>query len=291
MKTLKSNLSAASDVLRRVQQGVETRGKRKGDSEYTERHARRLKKQRVSASLASLSWLDKEGLKPLKLEVYNSKTNKSETIELNSIEEALQLNDEHLDKESLDRISMMLYVKDRFNVSGCAYRDMAKVCHEMPRYYTPQNRINELNKLWDIKPTPNGVVGVQQSLQDRLHRRITHLLTKSSADAPFRVNKKVWVKLSGDGTTIGKRLHVINFTFTLLNKGEQAYSAEGNHSLAIFREPETYESLQHALEDIITEVDSLDSIEVGGTEFEIEYLGDWKFLALVTGKYTDVFLA
>ena len=27
------------------------------------------------------------------------------------------------------------------------------------------------------------------------------------------------VKLSGDGTNIGKRLHVINFTFTLLDEG------------------------------------------------------------------------
>ncbi len=280
-------MHAASDVLKRVQQGVHTRGKRKRTCDYSERHTRRLKKKRVSESLASLSWLEKEGLKPLKLEVLNLKTNKHETIQLNSLEEALYLDGEQLDEENLDIISMMLYVKDRFNVSGSAYHDMAKVCRQMPRHYRLQRRINELNNLWDIKPTPNGVIGVQQSLHDRLLLRVKHLLKTSSPDAPFRKNKKVRVKLSGDGTTIGKRLHVINFTFTLLDEGEQAYSAEGNHSLAMFREPETYESLQRALEDVITEVDNMESLNVEGTEFEIEYFlgGDWKFLALVTGEY------
>ena len=43
------------------------------------------------------------------------------------------------------------------------------------------------------------------------------------------------VKLSGDGTNIGKRLHVVNFTFTMLDEGEKAYSAEGNHVLAIVK--------------------------------------------------------
>ena len=43
------------------------------------------------------------------------------------------------------------------------------------------------------------------------------------------------MKLSGDGTSIGKRLHVINFMFTFLDEGEKAY---WNHCLAIFKEQE-----------------------------------------------------
>lgn len=54
-------------------------------------------------------------------------------------------------------------------------------------------------------------------------------MDKGPPDAPFLVNKKVRVKLSGDGTGIGKRLHVVNFTFTLLNEGDAAYSSEGNN--------------------------------------------------------------
>ncbi len=77
----------------------------------------------------------------------------------------------------------------------------------------------------------------------------------TSADAPFKLSKKVQVKLSGDGTKIGKRLRVVNFTFTLLDEGSKAYSFEGNHILAIFKEPEKYDSLKQMLGDVIAEVE------------------------------------
>ena len=65
------------------------------------------------------------------------------------------------------------------------------------------------------------------------------------------------MKLSGDGTNIGKRLHVINFTFTLLDEGSVAYGYEGNHTLAVLKEPENYKSLAKGLEDIRLEVERL----------------------------------
>ena len=106
-----------------------------------------------------------------------------------------------------------------------------------------------------------------------------------SPNTDFVKKKKVRVKLAGDGTNIGKWLHVVNFGFTILDKGEAAYSAAGNHCLAIFKEPETYESLKAALRNIASDVESLLTIDVNGMTFELEYyLGrDWKFLALVTG--------
>ena len=56
--------------------------------------------------------------------------------------------------------------------------------------------------------------------------------------------------MSGDGTWIGKRLHVLNITFTVLDEGVLAYSSEGNHTLALLKEPEKYEFLQRGLEDL-----------------------------------------
>ncbi len=96
------------------------------------------------------------------------------------------------------------------------------------------------------------------------------------------MKKKVWVKLTGDGTNIGKRLHVVNFGFTILDEGNVA---AGKHCITIFKEPETYQSLKAALHDIASDVKSLVTIDVNGTTFEVEYYlgGDWKFLALATG--------
>lgn len=53
---------------------------------------------------------------------------------------------------------------------------------------------------------------------------------------------------------IGKRLHIVNFGFAILDEGEKAYSAAGNHYLTIFKEPESYDSLKKCLSDIISEV-------------------------------------
>ena len=90
-------------------------------------------------------------------------------------------------------------------------------------------------------------------------------------DALFRTQQKIRVKLSGDGTNIGKHLHVINFTFTLFDEGSKAYSSDGNHVIAILKEEESYDSLQRGLEDIRNEVERLTSIEVQGITYNLEY--------------------
>ena len=74
------------------------------------------------------------------------------------------------------------------------------------------------------------------------------------------------------------------FTFTLLEE-EQFCSSTGNHILAVFKQPESYQCLKPALADIISGVEQLREITVDGLKFQITfYLGeDWKFLATVTG--------
>ena len=48
--------------------------------------------------------------------------------------------------QDVDMISMMLYVKDKYNVSGTAYHEMAS------RHYRLKQRISELNSKWNIRP-------------------------------------------------------------------------------------------------------------------------------------------
>ena len=134
-------------------------------------------------------------------------------------------------------------------------------------------------------PTPNGTCGVQQALESRLRQRVLHLHHTSDLDATFRHERCLHVKLSGDGTNIGKRLHVVNFTFTLLEEGALAYSAEGNHSLAMIKESEDYAQMFKALQDVRNEVERLTTIDIDGTTYRIIYYlgGDWKFLAMCTG--------
>ena len=107
----------------------------------------------------------------------------------------------------------------------------------------------------------------------------------SASDEAFKVNCKIKVKLSGDGTNVGKQLHVINITFTPLNEGAKAMAADGNHLTTIIKVSENYESLSVALQHIRKDMESLSHISVGSANFQIEWFlgGDWKFLACICG--------
>ena len=56
------------------------------------------------------------------------------------------------------------------------------------------------------------------------------------------------VKLTGDGTQIGRGFTVVNVAFTMLEEGEKAHSAAGNHCIGIFKVCESdYNALYEAL--------------------------------------------
>lgn len=79
----------------------------------------------------------------------------------------------------------------------------------VPHIYNIKDIAKDLNSKFDVMPAPEGVIGVQQSLQ-------SHLLVKLKS-LPYP-NETVQIKLSGDGTGIATHINVINFTFTLLNE-------------------------------------------------------------------------
>lgn len=68
---------------------------------------------------------------------------------------------------------------------------------------------------------------------------LTCLIKRTPNDAQFKNDKRVRVKLSGDSTYIGQHLHVVNFTFIILDEGRKAFSVEGkNYGLAIIQAEE-----------------------------------------------------
>lgn len=124
---LQEQLACKSQLLLRVQQGNDhTRGKRKRSAstgEYSTRHQHRLKKARRSACAASLKWLEQKGATALSIVVLNSK-GVSETITL-SEHLGDQSETESVNEEFSDRITMTLYIKDHYSISGQAYHEMA----------------------------------------------------------------------------------------------------------------------------------------------------------------------
>lgn len=51
-------------------------------------------------------------------------------------------------------ITMALYIKDRYSISGQAYHEMARIIFkQMPRHYKLKQHITELNSMWNIPDT------------------------------------------------------------------------------------------------------------------------------------------
>ena len=81
------------------------------------------------------------------------------------------------------------------------------------------------------------------------------------------------VKITGDGTWIGKRLHIVTFGFTIIDEGSVAKFATGNHTVCILKESESYESLALGLKDIRREIAEISScgITIFGIEFSVRF--------------------
>lgn len=83
---------------------------------------------------------------------------------------------------------------------------------------------------------------------------------------------------------MGRNLHVVNFTFTLVDE-PQATSVAGYHTLATLEMFEDYDELSASLQDIADEVNDLSQLKPDGEFYQLQYFlgGDCKFFTLVCG--------
>lgn len=103
----------------------------------------------------------------VKLTVMNTENNQLENIEFNKeLYEGFGVRGEDMTARDQDLVSMILYIKDNYNISENGYHELASLCCQMPRHYCLKQRITELNTKWNIRPTPAGTKGDQQSLTE-----------------------------------------------------------------------------------------------------------------------------
>ena len=176
--------------------------------------------------------------------------------------------------EDIDDINMWICITDKFNISNEAWHELAMKTKQIPNIYKVEKKLKELNANWNLKPTPGEAEGVQISFKESLEEQIVSLQEKGV----LKINTKIQVKISGDGTNIGKRLKIVNVTYTILNE-------KGNCVLAIINTTERYDNLKESLADLNNEMINLKELCVGDYKYNVEYFlgGDWKFLACVCG--------
>ena len=227
---------------------VRKRKARKSWGEYSQQH-KRQKLQQVKDAVDSV--LCDENLEVIDVTV---KDKQSDSM--------LNLADKHPHVPSTDDnsniLNLLLYAKERFRISDSAYHELSMLFPVLPRTCQVKQRVKELNEQWEIYPTPEGSLGVQQSLKKQQIARVEHLLHISPMNAPFRSSGLIRVKLTGDSTNtnIGK-LHVVTFGFTIPEAGMGAKSAAGNYPLCIIKDTEDYEQLKISLSDVLKDIQDI----------------------------------
>ena len=136
-------------LIRQQRKSLGGSSKAKKFCDYSKRHQRRLRKQMVSDCEVSLGFLGLQDFIATKVEVFNQNTQQFDTINFLA-ENELKFNEtteeETLNDEDIDQINMLLYTKERFNLSNDAYHELSMVCKELPRSWKIQERIKKLNK-------------------------------------------------------------------------------------------------------------------------------------------------
>ena len=260
--------------------------KRKGYSEYSERSKYRIKNEIKEECQSALNFLGLFDLVPYQVKFYDPIGEVFDSFSLIDEEEFNHnfLGQDEMDSENsdqLDEINMLLYVKDKFNISNTAWQELSIISGGLPSAYSLKKRIDSLNKHWQISSTPGDSVGVQVKIEDGLKDQAKRLLEENKIEP----NETLQIKLSGDGTRIGKRLQLFNFTYSIINEGKCAATEKGNYILAIVRTKDDYRGIRDSLKDIIQEVASLSYVIVADNTLNLEFFlgGDWKFLATVCG--------
>lgn len=156
---------------------------------------------------------------------------------------------------------------------------MASVSQGLPTLYKLKQNISQI-PVDTITSTPSASVGFQRNIKTLIQTKVEQLHREGILQ-----NQEVHIKLSGDGTWIGKNIHVVNFSFTVIEEGVRAGTASGNYLVSIFQDSEGYTSLSEHLADVVKDIEDLTQVYVDGVTYNINIClgGDYKFLLCCSG--------
>ena len=80
-----------------------------------------------------------------------------------------------LTDDALDNINMWLYLKDKFNISDVARREITMKANAVPKTYGIKKRIRKLNSKWNLKAVPGDFEGVQVGFEESLKKHVSRL--------------------------------------------------------------------------------------------------------------------
>ncbi|XP_048586462.1 uncharacterized protein LOC5510708 isoform X2 [Nematostella vectensis] len=286
----------------------------------TEQSKNRKIKILKNKAVKALAFVELLGLELDFLQVTDSVNEKNYNLDLSTAcqggskttgQNALYLSLNENDKATVESV---LFLMDKFGVGDDFIQKVSSIVDGFPRGYIIKQCHAELNKQFNIRPTPGQVPGAQFSFKERLVEQI------KSLRASGMVTDHVRIKLSGDGARMSRSSNFILLSFAILNAPDDLLSSKGcvphlyaislaihgtrlyipmflipsynyilgTHTVAVINGPEKHDTIAESLKDVLEEIDAVQDhgyVELDGKKINVEFSlgGDYKFLLQTMG--------
>ena len=154
------------------------RKRKKSWSEYSNQYKQKKLKCLAADVNEALKFADNDNLVYKHVEMSNVETGEVITFENQDGKPKIKLKESSTETEDV-LIKKNLYIKEKYSISNEAYHELAMTNPELPSSYRLLKAAKQINSESIIRSTPGKAIGVQQSLKERLTKRLHHLVTQA----------------------------------------------------------------------------------------------------------------
>jgi hypothetical protein len=241
----------------------------------------RTLKSYLSIAQTALWFSTSFGLEVESMVVRETSTNIEHNIIVSTTNEQLSSNPEGNQYENLSekdkaKVERTLFLMDKFGVGDSFIHELSMSPGlDLPRSYLIKQKRDDLNNLCSIyTSTPGRADGAQFSFNSLLEERVKSFI---DSNPTFDDNQSIRIKISGDGAKMTNSCNFVIFSFALLQKTDDVMSARGNHTIAVVKGAEKYETLKESFKNIFDEINALNrtkKLTIDARDYNVElFLG------------------
>eukprot|EP00731_Ephydatia_muelleri_P034690 Em0072g8a len=156
---------------------------------------------------------------------------------------------------------------------------------ELPRSRAVKKARTDLNHTMQLTRIP-GHEGAYRSFERSLCEQLSTMIAQDATS--FQPNQKIKVRISGDGAKFSRTSSFVLLSYAILMPVGRYLSGIGNHTIAVVKGAEDYDTISTALAATFQEIDGLQQlgfVAVNGVSYNIElfFSSDMKFMLTMLG--------
>eukprot|EP00731_Ephydatia_muelleri_P036301 Em0232g4a len=156
---------------------------------------------------------------------------------------------------------------------------------ELPRSRAVKKARTDLNHTMQLTRIP-GHEGAYRSFERSLCEQLSTMIAQDATS--FQPNQKIKVRISGDGAKFSRTSSFVLLSYAILMPVGRYLSGIGNHTIAVVKGAEDYDTISTAFAATFQEIDGLQQlgfVAVNGVSYNIElfFSSDMKFMLTMLG--------